>query len=104
MWNLESGKCLQTLQHGSVVWVVRTDGARVVSGCERGLVRVWAADTGALIKVGFFLGESFCAKCLKICASLSQPFVLAKDFLKKKAPNQRQPKLVKETADLFVSK
>ncbi|XP_021139130.2 F-box/WD repeat-containing protein 10 [Columba livia] len=62
VWNLESGKCLQTLQHGSVVWVVRTDSARVVSGCERGLVRVWAADTGALIKT--LKGHQGPVKCL----------------------------------------
>ncbi|XP_054254862.1 F-box/WD repeat-containing protein 10-like [Indicator indicator] len=50
VWDLELGKCLRTLKHGSPVWAVRMDGHRLISGCERGRVKVWSADKGALIK------------------------------------------------------
>lgn len=56
VWNLKSGECLRTLMHNSPVWAVRMNGSHVVSGGHRGLVKVWSAQTGALIKVSFLLG------------------------------------------------
>ncbi|XP_010151687.1 PREDICTED: F-box/WD repeat-containing protein 10-like [Eurypyga helias] len=50
VWDLETGKCLQTLRHNGAVRVVKMDGTRIVTGCDRGLVKVWCADTGTLIK------------------------------------------------------
>lgn len=52
MWNLDSGVCLKTLKHNDVV-CVKVDEVHVVSGCDRGLVKVWLAETGALVKVSF---------------------------------------------------
>lgn len=56
VWSLKSGKCLRTLMHNSPVWAVRMDGTHVVSGGHRGLVKVWSAQTGALIKVSSLSG------------------------------------------------
>lgn len=56
VWSLKSGKCLKTLMHSSPVCAVRMDGTHVVSGGHRGLVKVWSAESGALIKVSFLLG------------------------------------------------
>lgn len=39
--------------HNSPVWAVRMDGTHVVSGGHQGLVKVWSAETGALLKVSF---------------------------------------------------
>ncbi|KAL9820492.1 F-box/WD repeat-containing protein 10-like [Geothlypis trichas] len=50
VWSLQSGQCLRTLMHSSPVGAVRMDGTHVVSGGQRGLVKVWSAATGALIK------------------------------------------------------
>lgn len=55
VWSLKSGKCFRTLMHSSPVLTVRMDGTHVVSGGHRGLVKVWSAETGALIKVSFLL-------------------------------------------------
>lgn len=94
VWNLESGKCLKTLKHSGAVWVVKMDGTRVVSGCDRGLVKVWCADTGTLIKVSF-LGGWFCAKWSRIfCAGLSCLWQKQKRFYKKKNPPKPKPKAV----------
>ncbi|XP_009960451.1 PREDICTED: F-box/WD repeat-containing protein 10-like, partial [Leptosomus discolor] len=61
-WNLESGRCLRTLKHNSAVWVVKMDGTHVVSGCDRGLVKVWCADRGTLVKT--IEGHQGPVKCL----------------------------------------
>ncbi|KFP96675.1 F-box/WD repeat-containing protein 10, partial [Leptosomus discolor] len=62
VWNLESGRCLRTLKHNSAVWVVKMDGTHVVSGCDRGLVKVWCADRGTLVKT--IEGHQGPVKCL----------------------------------------
>lgn len=56
VWSLRSGNCLRTLLHSSPVQAVRMDGTHVVSAGHQGLVKVWSAETGALIKVSFLLG------------------------------------------------
>ena len=43
MWNLQKGKCLETLRwkHSSPVQCVRVSSPLVYSSCANGLVKIW---------------------------------------------------------------
>ncbi len=54
VWDLESGRCLKTLEgHSAKVWCVRmmADGRHIVSGSWDMSVRVWDLDTGGCVRI-----------------------------------------------------
>ncbi|KAE8577225.1 hypothetical protein XENTR_v10004490 [Xenopus tropicalis] len=62
VWNIPTGKCLRTFKHKDPVLCVRIKERYVVSGCEKGLVKLWHMDSATLIKT--LTGHSGPIKCL----------------------------------------
>ncbi|XP_061472463.1 F-box and WD repeat domain containing protein 10B [Rhineura floridana] len=62
MWNIETGKCMKTFGHKAIVWAAKMNETHVVSACDKGLVKVWHAETCILIKT--LQGHLGPVKCL----------------------------------------
>nr|XP_034960561.1 CMT1A duplicated region transcript 1 protein [Zootoca vivipara] len=50
MWDIETGKCIKTFSHKAIVWAAKMNETHVVSACDKGVVKVWHAETCVLIK------------------------------------------------------
>ncbi|XP_054999557.1 F-box and WD repeat domain containing protein 10B [Sorex araneus] len=61
-WDLDTGKCLKTLKQKDPILAIRINDTYIVSGCERGIVKVWNIVTAQLIKSLF--GHEGAVRCL----------------------------------------
>nr|XP_028572965.1 CMT1A duplicated region transcript 1 protein [Podarcis muralis] len=50
LWDIETGKCVKTFAHKAIVWAAKMNETHVVSACDKGIVKVWHAETCILIK------------------------------------------------------
>ncbi|XP_044528029.1 CMT1A duplicated region transcript 1 protein [Gracilinanus agilis] len=62
VWDMNSGKCLKTFKHKDPIWTVKMSSTHIVSGCERGLVKVWHIVSATLVKI--LKGHEGPVKCL----------------------------------------
>ncbi|KAH0629569.1 hypothetical protein JD844_011736 [Phrynosoma platyrhinos] len=62
MWDIDTGKCIKTFVHKGIVWAAKINETHVVSSCDRGMVKVWHAETFILIKT--LEGHLGAVKCL----------------------------------------
>ncbi|XP_070595825.1 F-box and WD repeat domain containing protein 10B isoform X2 [Erythrolamprus reginae] len=51
LWDMKTGRCIKTFTHKDYVWAAKMNEVYVVSSCDKGLVKVWHAESYALIKV-----------------------------------------------------
>lgn len=51
VWDMKTGRCIKTFTHKAYVWAAKMNEVHVVSSCDKGLVKVWHAESYALIKV-----------------------------------------------------
>ncbi|KAJ7984856.1 hypothetical protein DPEC_G00359110 [Dallia pectoralis] len=52
VWNLQTGKCYEKLKfkHHDPILCVKIDKARVLSSCQKGLVKMWSMEKASLLK------------------------------------------------------
>ncbi|XP_078506983.1 F-box/WD repeat-containing protein 10 [Lissotriton helveticus] len=62
VWNVDTGKCLMTFKHKDAISSVKMHSEFIVSGCEKGLVKVWHIPSTLLIKT--LSGHKGAIKCL----------------------------------------
>ena len=51
VWSIDTRKCKRTFKHRAAISAVQMDDEMCLSGCERGIVKVWQMKDGKLIKV-----------------------------------------------------
>nr|XP_058903526.1 F-box/WD repeat-containing protein 10-like [Kogia breviceps] len=61
-WDIKTGKCLKTFKHKDPILATGISDTYIVSSCEKGLVKVWHAITGQLVKT--LSGHEGAVKCL----------------------------------------
>uniref|UniRef100_A0A8C5RGZ5 Uncharacterized protein n=1 Tax=Laticauda laticaudata TaxID=8630 RepID=A0A8C5RGZ5_LATLA len=62
LWDMKTGRCIQTFTHKAYVWAAKMNEVHIVTSCDKGLVKVWHAESYVLIKV--LEGHQGAIKCL----------------------------------------
>ncbi|XP_058025643.1 F-box and WD repeat domain containing protein 10B [Ahaetulla prasina] len=62
LWDMKTGRCVKTFTHKAYVWAAKMNEVHIVSSCDKGLVKVWHAESYVLIKV--LEGHRGAVKCL----------------------------------------
>ncbi|XP_013908237.1 PREDICTED: CMT1A duplicated region transcript 1 protein-like, partial [Thamnophis sirtalis] len=62
LWDMRTARCIKTFNHKAHVWAAKMNEVYIVSSCDKGLVKVWHAESYILIKV--LEGHRGAVKCL----------------------------------------
>ncbi|ETE64942.1 F-box/WD repeat-containing protein 10, partial [Ophiophagus hannah] len=62
VWDMKTGRCIKTFTHKAYVWAAKMNEVHIVTSCDKGLVKVWHAESYVLIKV--LEGHRGAIKCL----------------------------------------
>ncbi|XP_039196121.1 F-box/WD repeat-containing protein 10-like isoform X3 [Crotalus tigris] len=86
LWDMKTGRCIKTFTHKGYIWAAKMNDIHIVSSCEKGLVKIWHAESYVLIKV--LEGHRGPVKCLSfdewhLVTGSSDRYILAWSMLGK---------------------
>ncbi|XP_026523406.1 CMT1A duplicated region transcript 1 protein isoform X1 [Notechis scutatus] len=108
LWDMKTGRCIKTFTHKAYVWAAKMNEVHIVTSCDKGLVKVWHAESYVLIKV--LEGHRGAIKCLSfdewhLLTGSSDGYILAWSMVgkhKRCLMGFRHPKEVLSLAFLYL--
>uniref|UniRef100_A0A8C6YD23 CMT1A duplicated region transcript 1 protein n=1 Tax=Naja naja TaxID=35670 RepID=A0A8C6YD23_NAJNA len=105
LWDMKTGRCIKTFTHKAYVWAAKMNEVHIVTSCDKGLVKVWHAESYILIKV--LEGHRGAIKCLSfdewhLVTGSSDGYILAWSMVgkhKRCLMGFRHPKVISGCAD-----